>query len=50
MKDITDADYIHAKRLCQDLKKQKIRWTSWFVSQKWYITFRWCFWKLYKDV
>ena len=23
MKDITDADYIHAKRLCQDLKKQK---------------------------
>ena len=32
MEDITDADYMHAKRLCKDFEIKKIRWISRFIS------------------
>ena len=32
MEDITDIDYMDAKRVCKDFEKKKIRWISWFVS------------------
>ena len=35
MEDITDADYTHAKRVCEDLEKT-FRRISWFVCSKQY--------------
>ena len=32
MVDITDADYMHGKRVCIDFQIKKCRWISWFVS------------------
>ena len=32
MKNITDADYLHANRVCNNFEIKKIRWISWFVS------------------
>ena len=32
MEDITDADDMHAKRVCKDFEIKKMRWISWFVS------------------
>ena len=32
MEDITDVDYMHAKRLCKDFEIKKIRWISRFIS------------------
>ena len=31
MEDITDVDYMHAKRVCKDWNKE-FRWISWFLS------------------
>ena len=42
MKDITDADYIDAKRICKDIEIKKKKWKkSWFVCAKWYIIVSW---------
>ena len=32
MEEITDADYMHGKRVCKDFEIKKSRWISWFVS------------------
>ena len=29
---ITDADFVHAKRVCKDIEIKKVRWISWLVS------------------
>ena len=31
MKDVTDSDYMHAKRVCKDYKIKKLRSISWFL-------------------
>ena len=31
MEDITDADYLHAKRVCKDFEIKKIRGLYWFI-------------------
>ena len=52
MEDITDADYVHAKRFCKVYKFQikKFRGLLWFICSKQYIFVRWCTWKLLKYV
>ena len=32
MEDITDPDYMHAKRVCKDFAIKKFKWLSWFLS------------------
>ena len=34
MEDITDADYLHAKRVCKDFEIKKIRGLYWFICSK----------------
>ena len=46
MKNITDGDYIHAKRVCKDFGIKRIRWIPWFVCSKWSIIATWCFYQL----
>ena len=42
MEDITDADNLHAKRVCKDFEKN---WRIlWFVCSKWYFIVNWCIW------
>ena len=38
MGSIIDAEYMHAKRTCNDFEIKKVWWISWFVSSKQYIT------------
>ena len=37
MEGITDADYVHTKKVCKGFEIKKIRRLSWFVCSKWYI-------------
>ena len=47
IEDITDADYMHAKKkVCKNFEIKKIRLLLWFLSWTWYTTFGWCFSKL----
>ena len=43
---ITEADYVHAKKLCKDLKISRA--ISWFICWKQYIKISWCIWELSK--
>ena len=49
MKDITDAEYAHAKRVCKYFEI-KIWGLSCFVCIKQYIIISWCIWELSKNV
>ena len=41
-KDITDADYMHIKRVCKDFEIKKLEWIPWFACSKRYIIPDWC--------
>ena len=45
MEDIADADYMHAKRVCEDFEiKHLDEYHDLYLESD--ITFGWCFWKL----
>ena len=46
--DITDADYMHAKRVYKDFEIKKYWWISWFACSNQYIIVSWCIWELSK--
>ena len=46
MENITDVDYVHAKRVCKDFEIKTFRRKSWFLCSKWYIIVSWCIWKV----
>ena len=50
MKDITDADDAHTKRVCKDFEISTIRSISWFVCSKQYLIVSWCIWEFWKYV
>ena len=46
--DIIDEDYIHAKKVFEELKTKKPRWISWSICSNWYITACRCIWEFSK--
>ena len=38
VEDLTDADYVHVRRVCKDFWNKKLRRISWFVRLKQYVT------------
>ena len=45
IEDITDEDYIHAQKVCQEFKLKKSGWMSWSICSKWCIITCRCIWK-----
>ena len=47
MEGVTDADYVHIKRVCKDFEIKSLgEYQSQFVCPKQYIIVSWCSWEL----